>query len=271
MKKWEMKNMEIQLSALMAHSIRQKSMTAPKAQESDRLKSTISVQGWGSDYSVDIDLATSYEVNNRLRGSLEFTESSIFELKLEVSTLQSQADEIERNYVKEIRETSLCRSDPFASGAGFDVEVCEPEIMLHNFSIPPLVSQETDSIDAIDAIKEHILDIIRVLDGAKVEKEGLARKMGQMECYYEALIQELEENQNQMVGDLRILRNDHSTCLYEISTTKADVESNEQILQFAEERHGCDAVNKELEGRATTSEAAFRRARLNYSIAVDKL
>ncbi|KAL3514049.1 hypothetical protein ACH5RR_026766 [Cinchona calisaya] len=370
--------------------------------------SSDSVQGWGSDYSVDNDLATAYEVNNRLRDSLEFVESSIFELKLEVSTLQSQADEIgietqkfshilateissceklarevsflkseccnykndierlrsfqlspqivtdghghvehyhllqdiqlrwmkgifvvedmirefqskiylgfherdsrflhseleallhtlldlkngtgeaisllnvvsaERSDLKEIRETSLCRSEPFASGAGFDVEVCEPEIMLHNFIIPPLVSQETDSIGAINAMKKHIVDLIRELEEAKVEKEGLARKMGQMECYYEALIQELEENQKQMLGELQNLRNEHSTCLHEISTTKAGMElmrqnMNEQILQFAEERHDWEALNKELERRATTSEAAFRRARLNYSIAVNKL
>ncbi|KAL3504682.1 hypothetical protein ACH5RR_034523 [Cinchona calisaya] len=367
-----------------------------------------SVQGWGSDYSIDNDLTTAYEENNRLRGSLEFAESSITELKLEVSNLQTQADEIgtetqkfssvlateissceelarevshlksecykykddieriisfklnpqiassglghieryhllqdiqlrwmkgilavedmirelqskiylgfherdsrflhseleallntlqnlkhgtgeaisllnavsaERTDTKEIRETSLCSSDQFASGVGLDVEVCEPDIILRNFSIPPLVSQEPDSIGAIDAMKKHIVDLIRELDGAKVEKEGLTRKMGQMECYYEALIQELEENQKQMLGELQNLRNEHSTCLYEISTNKAEMESmrhdmNEQILRFAEERHEWDAINKELERRATNSEAALRRARLNYSIAVDKL
>lgn len=52
------------------------------------------VHGWSSDYSVDNDLAIAYEENNRLRGSLEVAESSIIELKLEVSSLQSHADEI---------------------------------------------------------------------------------------------------------------------------------------------------------------------------------
>ncbi|CDP01183.1 unnamed protein product [Coffea canephora] len=393
------------------------------AHEIDSLKSTISgdmngvthspgssdsVQGWGSDFSVDNDLATAYEENNRLRGSLEFAESSFFEFKLEVRALQSQADEIgietqkfshilateissceelarevsllkleccnykndverlrsfklspqivtgghghiehyhllqdiqlrwtkgilvvedmirelqskiylgfherdsrflhselealldtlqdlkhgtgeaisllnavlgKRNDTKEIIETSLCRSEQFASGVGFEVEASEPEIMLRNFNIPPLVSQETESIGAIDAMRKHIVDLVRELDGAKVEKEGLARKMGEMECYYEALIQELEENQKQMIGELQTLRSEHSTCLYDISTTKADLElmrqdMNEQILRFAEERREWDALNKELERRATTSDAALRRARLNYSIAVDKL
>ncbi|XP_071923767.1 uncharacterized protein [Coffea arabica] len=370
--------------------------------------SSDSVQGWGSDFSVDNDLATAYEENNRLRGSLEFAESSFFEFKLEVRALQSQADEIgietqkfshilateissceelarevsllkleccnykndverlrsfklspqivtgghghiehyhllqdiqlrwtkgilvvedmirelqskiylgfherdsrflhselealldtlqdlkhgtgeaisllnavlgKRNDTKEIIETSLCRSEQFASGVGFEVEASEPEIMLRNFNIPPLVSQETESIGAIDAMRKHIVDLVRELDGAKVEKEGLARKMGEMECYYEALIQELEENQKQMIGELQTLRSEHSTCLYDISTTKADLElmrqdMNEQILRFAEERREWDALNKELERRATTSDAALRRARLNYSIAVDKL
>ena len=43
---------------------------------------------------MDNDLAIAYEENNRLRGSLEVAESSIIELKLEVSSLQSHADEI---------------------------------------------------------------------------------------------------------------------------------------------------------------------------------
>lgn len=52
------------------------------------------VPGWGLDYSADNDLAIAHEENNRLRGCLEMAESSIHELKLEVSSLQSHADEI---------------------------------------------------------------------------------------------------------------------------------------------------------------------------------
>jgi predicted nuclease with TOPRIM domain len=39
-------------------------------------------------------LAAAYEVNGRLRGSLEVAESSILELRQEVSSLQGHADEI---------------------------------------------------------------------------------------------------------------------------------------------------------------------------------
>lgn len=49
---------------------------------------------WNSDYSMDNELAISHEENNRLRGGLELAESSILDLKMEVSSLQSLADEL---------------------------------------------------------------------------------------------------------------------------------------------------------------------------------
>ena len=42
-----------------------------------------------------------------------------------------------------------------------------------------------------------------------------------MEYYYEALIQELEENQRHMLGELQNLINEHSSCLYTVSSAKA--------------------------------------------------
>lgn len=39
-------------------------------------------------------MAISYEENQRLRGSLEVAESSIFELEMEVNTLQNYANEM---------------------------------------------------------------------------------------------------------------------------------------------------------------------------------
>lgn len=92
----------------------------------------------------------------------------------------------------------------------------------------------------------------------------------------EALIQELEENQKQILGELQNLRNEHSSCIYTVSSTKAQMEGmhqqmNNELLQLAEERCNLDLRNKELEKRALSSEAALRRARLNYSIAVNKL
>ncbi|KAA8522524.1 hypothetical protein F0562_013115 [Nyssa sinensis] len=77
-----------------------------------------------------------------------------------------------------------------------------------------------------------------------------------------------------MLGELQNLRNEHSTCLYTIATNKTEMESlrqdiNDQIVRFTEERHDLDSINKELERRAINSEAALKRARLNYSIAVE--
>ncbi|GFY85792.1 hypothetical protein Acr_04g0005300 [Actinidia rufa] len=270
-----------------------------------------SVHGWSSDYSIDNDLAIAYEENNRLRGCLELAESSILELKLEVSSLQSHADEIgiearrlsqqfaaeiisgeelakevsvmksecstlkgdleelknskglkqgteetscslslpsEMTNIKEISEINSRESKQFISGNGFDVDLYHPPDMLHCLSIPSVASREPD----------------------------LTEKMDQMECYYEALIQELEQNQKQMLGELQNLRNEHSACLYTIATTSAEMESmrqdmNEQIIRFTEERRDLDSINRELERKAVTSEAALRRARLNYSIAVNQL
>lgn len=359
--------------------------------------------GWGSDYSADNDLAIAYEENSRLRGSLEASESSILELKLEVSSLQNDADEIgieakkvsrllaeeiasgeqlakevsvlrseclkfkddlqqlknsklrtpfairetikkDQDYffqelqlrclkglldmedkiralhnkacfgfderdcrsfnsdleallgilqdlkqgtgqpisglnfesVKEIREMTMHKGEQLLPGTRFDSDFYQQEGMLHCMNIPVLVSQEFDSTDANSAIKGKIVELIRESDVLKAEREGLSRKMDQMECYYEALVQELEENQRQMMGELQNLRNEHSTCVYTISAAKAEMETmnqdmNKQIIKFSDEKRDLDSLNKDLERRAATAEAALKRARLNYSIAVDQL
>ena len=87
-----------------------------------------------------------------------------------------------------------------------------------------------------------------------------------MERYCEALVQEPEENQKQMLEELQNLRIEHSTCVYAISSTKAQMETmnqdmNEQILRFAEDGHDLDSLNQELERRAIiTSEATLIKA-----------
>ncbi|KAL8523547.1 hypothetical protein ACS0TY_013496 [Phlomoides rotata] len=345
-----------------------------------------SAQGWGSDNSMDNELAMACEENNRLKGSLELAESSFFNLKLEVSSLQSLADELgsetqkfshqlsseissaedlakevstmkseclkfkdDLNRLKDLKvspqvctvetsdnrvvqnmqlrflngisvvegkikelqkktyvlpqdgdtqfiylelealldflldfklgngEISMPPSErEDVSGNGLGSDLCDPEGVLQNFVMGPPVSEGIDPQGAIDAMKGQIFDLVRELDESKVEKEILTQKMGQMECYYEALIQELEENQKRLVLELQHLRNEHTTCLYALSVSKTEVESlreetNQQMLRFVDERLELETVNKELERRATTSEAALRRARLNYSIAVDKL
>ncbi|CAN4116333.1 unnamed protein product [Withania somnifera] len=392
-----------------AHETDSQGLHSEKGNKSDNqamAQSSSSVHGWASDCSVENELAISYEENNRLRASLELAESSIFELKLEVSTLQSQAKELgsetekfsqlltteissceeltkevsvlrsecsnfkdcierlrtlksscqnygvencvadsgrlvqdlqlrwmkgisvvedrikelqnkvclgfyERDYrfihseleallqivqevklgardemsllskvtsvdVKETKATDLPSIEQPLPGLGLELDLCTPENLLHHIGIPPVVSQGTDSTVAIDAMKAKIFDLVREVDEAKVERENLLRKMDQMECYYEALVQELEENQKQMLAELQNLRNEHSTCLYTISSSKAEMElmrqdMSQRVLQLADERRDLDTLNKELERRAATSEAALKRARLNYSIAVDKL
>ncbi|XP_050265623.1 uncharacterized protein LOC126709424 isoform X4 [Quercus robur] len=360
------------------------------------------VHGWSSDYSADNDLAIAYEENSRLRASLEAAESSILELKLEVSSLQSHADEIgveAQNFsqqlaaeiasgeelanevsflhsecskfkddleklknsklnppytsresietdqghliqeiqlrwlkgvllvedkitelqtkacfgfqeedlrflhsdleallgilrdlkqgnvqtisglnltsVKEIKEMNLHRSELVVPRTGFDADLYEPEGLLHCLKIPSLVSNESDSVDT-NVLKGKLFEVLRELNESKAERESLARKMDQMECYYEALVQELEETQRQMMGELQSLRNEHSTCIYTISSTKVEMDTmhhdmNEKLIRLAEDKHDLESHNKELERRAITAEAALKRARLNYSIAVNQL
>ncbi|XP_051139259.1 uncharacterized protein LOC127257040 [Andrographis paniculata] len=177
--------------------------------------------------------------------------------------------------VKTITARSMCKDEQFVSGNELGSDLCPPESILQHFSLNPSVS-EVSPLGAIDAMKGKIFDLVRELDEAKVEKEAFTQKMHQMECYYEALVQELEENQKRLLGELHHLRNEHSACMYTLSSSRAEMESlhedmNQQMLQFAEERCNLEALNKELERRTTTAEAALRRARLNYSIAVDKL
>ncbi|KAG8632997.1 putative WEB family protein At1g65010, chloroplastic isoform X2 [Manihot esculenta] len=169
------------------------------------------------------------------------------------------------------------KNGQIATGTGFDVDLYQPELgMLHCLNIPGLISHESDAVDTINAMKNKIFELLRELDESKAEWESISGKMDQMECYYEALVQELEENQSQMLHELQNLRNEHSTCLFTISSTKAEMESmcqelNGQILRLAEDKHDLDSLNKELERRAVTAEAALKRARLNYSIVVDQL
>ncbi|XP_010692592.1 uncharacterized protein LOC104905685 isoform X2 [Beta vulgaris subsp. vulgaris] len=354
---------------------------------------------WGAENSTDDEMAMVYEENSRLRGALEAADMSIHELRREISSVQSYADEIgveaqnitknlaieisaDQELVKEVSllksecsrlkhdlewlknikmnppiskrtveadqynlmqdmrlrwlqaisvvedkmrevqekvhiekdsallhtdlealfnilqdlkhgiEGSICplgglsigkvktnasgmsspKTDHVMSDTGLGVELCHPEGVL----LPGLLAPGTGSADATNAMQGEIFKLLRELDESKAERDCLMRKMDQMECYYEALIQELEENQKQILGELQNLRNEHSSCIYTVSSTKAQMEAmhlqmNNELLQLAEERCNLDAVNKELEKRALSSESALRRARLNYSIAVTHL
>ncbi|KAI6687686.1 hypothetical protein NL676_024514 [Syzygium grande] len=362
------------------------------------------VHGWGSDYSAENDLAITYEENNRLRGSLEAAESSLHELKSEVSSLQSHADNLgaeaqkfaqqlaaemasgenlarevavlksecskfkaqiemlkidnlsspyvgrdmigldqdqdlklrcfrglllmedkirelqnktclglhdrdfrflgsdleallvmlqdlkqgtgqavsrisfahpEGGALKQVGDSSINESKKLVSQIEFGTDLYQPESMLHHLSVSGL-SHDPSPADVTDPMKDRIVELLRELDESKAERESLTRKMDQMECYYEALVQELEGNQRHMLGELQNLRNEHTACLYAVSTANAEVDRmrqdmNEQLLRFTEEKRELDLLNKELERRAATAEAALKRARLNYSIAVNQL
>ncbi|OIW14522.1 hypothetical protein TanjilG_04955 [Lupinus angustifolius] len=159
---------------------------------------------------------------------------------------------------------------------GSDAALFQPEGMAHYLPIPGLVPHEFDLVDPALALKEKVFELLRELDESKTERESLVRKMDQMECYYEALIQELEQSQRQMMVELQNLRNEHSTCLYTISAGKTEMERmnqsmNEQAMKFSEEKCILESLSSEFERRAISAEAALKRARLNYSIAVGQL
>ncbi|BAT78558.1 hypothetical protein VIGAN_02125200 [Vigna angularis var. angularis] len=177
---------------------------------------------------------------------------------------------------RENKKMNLHKSEQLLTDIGSDAGLLQPESMSHYLSIPGLVSHEFDSVDPTLAMKEKIFELLREIDESKTERESLVRKMDQMECYYEALIQELEQNQRQMMAELQNLRNEHSTCLYTISAGKTEMERihqnmNEQMMKFAEDKRILETLNNEFERRAISAEAALKRARLNYSIAVGQL
>ncbi|XP_027904494.1 putative leucine-rich repeat-containing protein DDB_G0290503 [Vigna unguiculata] len=177
---------------------------------------------------------------------------------------------------RENKKMDLRKSEQFLTDIGSDAGLLQPESMTHYLSIPGLVSHEFDSVDPTLAMKEKIFELLREIDESKTERESLVRKMDQMECYYEALIQELEQNQRQMMAELQNLRNEHSTCLYTISAGKTEIERmhqnmNEQMMKFSEDKRILETLNNEFERRAISAEAALKRARLNYSIAVGQL
>ncbi|XP_058084883.1 uncharacterized protein LOC131232568 isoform X2 [Magnolia sinica] len=399
------------------------------------------VHGWSSDYSVDNDLATAYEENSRLRGSLEVAESSISDLKLEVSSLQSQADVLgteTQRFAQELaadialgeelsREVSILKSDctklkgdieklkhskarqhfhstetellskevcwtkcDLLEGSSFDSKIgandigkyqdclahdvqmrlrqglslmedtvraiqnkaCQDQGMDLAFLQPDLealesvvqglkegiwqvtplqnirtgertsvkavgvmgvnseqavwgdgpkgcdaecfpskgtvnsvgtslqVLQELDplknDLEAADVTNKKFSELSSELEQSKAERENLMRKIDQMECYYEAVIQELKECQKQMLDELQNLRHEHSACIYTVSDLKSQINGmhqdiNEQLQRSAEDRCNLDDLNRELEKRAIASETTLKRACWNYSIAVGQL
>ncbi|KAH7656269.1 E3 ubiquitin ligase involved in syntaxin degradation protein [Dioscorea alata] len=129
---------------------------------------------------------------------------------------------------------------------------------------------------ADNAMDRRMYELLGELELLKTENESLTKKMNQMECYYESLIQEIEENQKHALNELENLKSERGTSLFTISALQNQIEKlhedmNEQYIRFAEDRHNLDSLNKELEKRAVISENALKRVRRNYSVAVDRL
>lgn len=225
--------------------------------EVDSFKNMVSEKRNGSD-----DLAIAYEENQRLRGSLEVAESSISELKMEVNTLQNHANEMttETQKLQQDLATEIASSQELMK----EVTVLKSECSKFKNDLQQLKEMKSTSmldlgeipnIPFQEPIDSSHSELLRELDIAKSEKESLVNKMEQMECYYEALVQDLEENQKKILGELQSHKKD----------------MNDQMIRFNEERHELSSINKDLQKRATTSESALKRARLNYSIAVSQL
>ncbi|KAF6149246.1 hypothetical protein GIB67_026102 [Kingdonia uniflora] len=233
------------------------------------------VQGWSSDYSIDNDLAAAYEENSRLRGSLEVAETSILELKLEVNSLRSQADAlgVETQKFTQLLSLEVVSGEELAKEVSLLKSECKKfkddfEHLKHSKSSP--------RVDSTSSFRHRICDLEVELEESKAERISLIRKMNEMESYYEGLINDLEETQKQMMGELQNLKYEHSSCLYTISSCESQMEKmhenmNNQLLRFSEDRCHLESLNKELEGRAMAAETTLKGARWNYSIAVDHL
>ncbi|KAL1344573.1 hypothetical protein HN51_018454 [Arachis hypogaea] len=177
---------------------------------------------------------------------------------------------------RENKKMDLQKGEQYLTDIGSDVGLFQPEGMAHYLTIPGIMSHEAEPVDPTIAMKAKIFELLRELDDSKTEREGLIRKMEQMECYYEALVQELEQSQRQLMAELQNLRNEHSTCIYTIAASKDEMEimhrnMNEQIMNFSEDKRILESISSEFEKRALSAEAALKRARLNYSIAVGQL
>ncbi|KAL9244216.1 hypothetical protein vseg_018018 [Gypsophila vaccaria] len=234
-----------------------------------------SVHQWGQQIYVNREVAVVYEENNRLKRVLEEANLFIDELRKEIDSLQNFALSSKENLAKEVskvkveclkfkHDLEIVRNIKIAAKKVDivpGVESCHATGAL----LPGLVTSETSSVGGGIALQGEFSKLLREVDESKAERDNLERKMAQMECYYEAMIHELEETQKKMLGELQNLRHEHSSCIYTVSSTKAQMEMMHQ--QMNSER----LLNKELERRAAASEAALRKARMNYSISVNQL
>ncbi|KAJ0777264.1 putative NT-type C2 domain-containing protein [Helianthus annuus] len=112
----------------------------------------------------------------------------------------------------------------------------------------------------VDLGESQSLELLCQLNEAKAERGNLIKKMNEMECYYESLVQELEENRDRLLVEFQKLRYEHLSCINTISTCKSETETirlcmKDQILKFDKERLALSCVNEELEKRVMVVEA----------------
>ncbi|PWA93371.1 EEIG1/EHBP1 N-terminal domain-containing protein [Artemisia annua] len=232
------------------------------------------------DYSTNNDLVIAHEENRKLRGSLETAESFIIELKQELNTLHSHANELGM----ETQRITQHLTNEISSGVKLEREIMilksecskfKDELQqLKEIKIRSKQDLEIGTIQeprfsrGFDLGESQNLKLLSQLDEAKAERGNLIKKMNEMECYYEALVQELEENREQILGEFQRLRYEHSTCIYTISNCKSETESirhcmKDQILKFEKERHAFTCVNEELEERVIAAEALVQELEEN--------
>ncbi|XP_076958962.1 uncharacterized protein LOC143634879 [Bidens hawaiensis] len=105
----------------------------------------------------------------------------------------------------------------------------------------------------VDLGDSQSLELLCQLNEAKAERGNLVKKMNEMECYYESLVQELEENRDRILVEFQKLRYEHATCKSETESIRLCMK--DQILKFEKERLALSCVNEELEKRVMVAEA----------------
>ncbi|KAI7978905.1 hypothetical protein LOK49_Contig649G00002, partial [Camellia lanceoleosa] len=235
------------------------------------------VQGWSSDYSMDNDLSIAYEENSRLRASLEVAESSIVELKLEVSSLQSHADEIGIETQRFAQQLSA----EVSSGEQLANEVSVIKIIYLKVQLRWLkgillvedkirelqnklyLSFHGSDLRFLPADLEALLIVLHQLKQGNGEAISLLKLPSESTNVEE--IREMSSCQSEQF----IAGNGFDVDLYQLPDmlhclSIPGLVSREQFYwcyRCNGRERDLDSISKELERRAITSEAALRRAR----------
>ncbi|XP_039066527.1 uncharacterized protein LOC120212192 [Hibiscus syriacus] len=169
------------------------------------------VHGWSSDYSGDNDLTVAYEENSRLRGCLEVAESSIQELKMEVSLLQNHASQIGA----ETEKFSQQLVTEISSGERLAIEISDLKLECSKLKEDPeqmTSSKLCSSLTSKEAIKkgeDHLLqDLEVVLSKGLLVMEDKIRELQNKAClnYYERKHMFIQTDLEALLGILKDLK-----------------------------------------------------------------